>query len=98
MIFACQQAIEKTLKALYVKKTEKTPAYTHNLVKLLEDASLLPFISYWQRDFAEEWNAFYRESRYTGSFDQFEDLLTHEAATEILRETEEFIQWLRSRF
>lgn len=33
MAFSCQQAIEKILKAIYVKEKSETPPYTHNLIK-----------------------------------------------------------------
>ena len=38
--FMCQQAIEKILKALYVIQHQKTPPYTHNLIRLWEHLSL----------------------------------------------------------
>ena len=35
--FMWQQAIEKLLKAGYVKARSSTPPYTHNLLRLLQD-------------------------------------------------------------
>ena len=37
--FMCQQAIEKILKACYVKQHTSTPPYTHNLLRLIKDLS-----------------------------------------------------------
>jgi HEPN domain-containing protein len=44
--FMCQQAIEKILKACYVKHHGVTPPYTHNLLRLLAE---LP----WKEDIQE---------------------------------------------
>jgi HEPN domain-containing protein len=35
--FMCQQAIEKILKACYVKQYQSTPPYTHNLLRLVKE-------------------------------------------------------------
>jgi len=35
--FMCQQAIEKLLKACYVKHRDSTPPYTHNLLRLMTE-------------------------------------------------------------
>ena|SRR3989338_4500677 len=38
--FACQQFLEKYLKAAYVKKHEKVPPYTHSLLRLCKELKL----------------------------------------------------------
>lgn len=38
--FACQQFLEKYLKAAYVKRFEKIPPYTHSLLRLCKELSL----------------------------------------------------------
>lgn len=63
--FTCQQTIEKTLKALFVKEKEETPPYTHNLIKLLSDLSVSSKIDEEKRKFMEILNSYYIESRYT---------------------------------
>ena len=43
--FTCQQAIEKLLKALFVKTKNCTPPYTHNLLKLCDETGLMSELS-----------------------------------------------------
>lgn len=38
--FACQQFLEKYLKAAYVKQFKKVPPYTHSLLKLCKELTL----------------------------------------------------------
>ena len=40
VLFCCQQAVEKMLKAVIVKQTNEFPPRLHNLMRLAEFASL----------------------------------------------------------
>jgi HEPN domain-containing protein len=63
--FTCQQAIEKTLKALYVKEKGETPPYSHNLMKLIDMVSLKNALSPEQIDFIIVLNTYYIQTRYS---------------------------------
>ena len=60
--FTCQQAIEKIMKAIYIKEKNETPPYTHNLIKLLNYLSLASSIKEEHIRFLEILNSYYIES------------------------------------
>ncbi len=95
--FMCQQALEKILKACYVKYHGATPPYTHNLLRLLAE---LP----WKEDVddrklatIETLNSYYIESRYTEDIQELAKALTETKANEILETTRELFGWIRSK-
>ena len=93
--FTCQQTIEKTLKALYVKEKEETPPYTHNLIKLLNEISLSSKIDGDKKKFMETLNSYYVESRYTEEIEEISKLVTSGKAKEIFLKTKELFSWLK---
>jgi len=95
--FTCQQTIEKTLKALYVKEKDETPPYTHNLIKLLSDLSVSSKIDEEKRKFMEILNSYYIESRYTEEIKEISKMLTGKKAKEILSKTKELFLWLKEK-
>ena len=40
VVFCCQQAVEKTLKAIIAKRTGETPPRIHSLMRLAEKAAI----------------------------------------------------------
>ena len=96
--FMCQQAIEKILKAGFVKEHEKTPPYTHNLLRLIKELPLLNEMANSGRmSVLEELNSYYIESRYTEDIDLLTRILTSEKADWILKSTKELYQWIQSK-
>lgn len=95
--FTCQQAIEKTLKAIYVKEKKETPPYTHNLIKLLSDLSISSTIDEEKRKFMETLNSYYIESRYTEEIKEMSKILTGEKAKEIFSKTKGLFLWLKEK-
>ena len=95
--FMCQQAVEKLLKACYVKHRNATPPYTHNLLRLMAelpwngemDASLVATL--------ESLNSYYLESRYTEDIQELAAALTESKARAILADTKELFAWIRSK-
>jgi len=63
--FTCQQAVEKILKAIYVKENQQTPPYTHNLLRLVDSLSVSAALNEEKMRFLETLNSYYIESRYT---------------------------------
>ena len=96
--FMCQQAIEKLLKAGYVKEHSSTPPYTHNLLRLLKDISWFNEIENTDRmHVIEELNSYYIESRYTEDINNLSNMLTEEKAGQILKSTRELYQWIQCK-
>ena len=95
--FTCQQAIEKIMKAIYIKEKNETPPYTHNLIKLLNYLSLASSIKEEHIRFLEILNSYYIESRYTEEINELLIILSSEKANDILLKTEKLFQWLREK-
>ncbi|MBI5873245.1 MAG: HEPN domain-containing protein [Candidatus Omnitrophica bacterium] len=64
VIFMCQQAVEKMLKAVYVKNKKEVPPRTHNLLYLIDVLDI--DVGGANRALLSELNQFYLESRYPG--------------------------------
>ena len=62
VLFTCQQALEKLLKALVICETGKFPPRIHNLLKLAEKAKLE--LSEEEKVYMEKLNYYYIGSRY----------------------------------
>jgi len=93
--FTCQQTIEKTLKALYVKEKQETPPYSHNLIRLAEELSGIKPIDEDANRFLERLNSYYIQSRYTEEIHQISKSLNKKNAQEILSKTGELFKWLK---
>lgn len=94
--FTCQQTIEKVLKALYVKEKNDTPPYTHNLIRLVEELSVVRQINEETNRFLETLNSYYIQSRYTEEIERISKSLNKKSAGEILSKTEELFKWLKN--
>ncbi len=95
--FTCQQSIEKLLKALFVKKKGRTPPYTHNLLKLCEDAGIMTELNENQLSFIEQLCSYYIQSRYTEELHRLSSMLTKDTTSLLYRETGELFSWLRQK-
>jgi HEPN domain-containing protein len=94
VLFCCQQAVEKMLKAIIAKRTGQLPPRLHNLIRLTEFISL--DIEKDKADFFRELSTWYVQSRYPEEISDIAEQISHEKAGEILNKTEEVIQWLSS--
>jgi len=95
--FMCQQAIEKILKACYVKYYNTTPPYTHNLLRLLAELPWKENIGDRMLETLETLNSYYIESRYTEDIQELAKTLTETKASEVLEATRELFGWIRSK-
>jgi HEPN domain-containing protein len=95
--FMCQQAIEKILKACYVKQHESTPPYTHNLLRLIKELKFKDEVGDEIMSAIEELNSYYIESRYTEDIEELSKLLTEAKAVSVLNSTKELFGWIRAR-
>jgi HEPN domain-containing protein len=95
--FMAQQAVEKLLKACYVRHHVATPPYTHSLLRLLAE---LP----WQADVPSEkveamerLNSYYIESRYTEDIEELKGMLDREEAERLLTVAQELFAWIKAK-
>jgi HEPN domain-containing protein len=95
--FMCQQCIEKTLKAIFVKEIQTAPPYTHNLVTLANKLSCAEFLMQNYRKTIEDLNACYIESRYAEELEEISKGLTEMASRELFIKTEELLEWLKTK-
>jgi HEPN domain-containing protein len=95
--FMCQQAVEKMLKACFVKEHQTPPPYTHSLVRIAEKLSLFNNIDQDRQQNLELLNSYYITSRYSEDFDEFSKAITPENAKRLFDFTEGFLQWLKSQ-
>jgi len=94
VLFCCQQAIEKALKSLIVKKTGELPPRLHDLMKLAKAADIKP--ADLQIVFLRELSAYYIQSRYPEEIEDMSQQTTRTIASDALKKTEELLQWLKS--
>lgn len=94
VLFCCQQAVEKALKAKIVGLTGELPPRIHNLLRLSEKAGIDLQVEMAQ--FFGELSDFYVQSRYPEEISAIGAKVSRDIATEILSKTEEVIQWLLS--
>ncbi len=94
VVFCCQQAVEKVLKALFAEQRQELPPRIHDLRRLAEEIRLQT--SPKQFDFLGELSGCYLESRYPNEMALLAKSTKRPGATRILRETEEMVKWLSS--
>ena len=94
VLFCCQQAVEKMLKAIYARKLEDVPPRTHQLVRMAEEIKLE--LSEEHKGFLRELSAYYIQSRYPDEMENMADGISVDLAKQVLERTEELIRWLRS--
>jgi HEPN domain-containing protein len=91
VLFCCQQAVEKMLKAVIAKQTGRVPPRLHNLNRLAERTGLE--FSEKRMDLLGELSSYYVQSRYP---EETDTETTREIAEDTLTLTEEAVQWLQS--
>lgn len=94
VIFCCQQAVEKALKAVIIYKTGKLAPRIHNLPRLAEIAELP--IEESTLELMARLSAFYFQSRYPGQMELPSGAAGKDYAEAALNKTEEIVKWLLS--
>ena len=97
VVFTCQQAIDKLLKAIYVDENQQTPPYTHNLLRLVDSLKISKTLNEEKNSFLETLNSYYIESRYTEEISELSGLLDREKAEQVFSSTRELFSWLKSQ-
>ena len=97
MGFICHQIIEKALKAAIVFKLNDIPPKDHRLLKLSALANLDDDLSEEQILFLSRLSPFQIEARYPSYKEKINAILTENYCAELLKETEEFLCWIKTR-
>lgn len=93
VLFTCQQAIEKVLKAIVIAKTKKFPPRIHNLVKLADIAGIV--LDKEQSLFLEKLSYYYLETRYPDDIVKIGKQIKKNLAKQYFDKTGDIIKWLR---
>lgn len=91
--FFCHLAIEKMLKAFYIREKTDTPPKIHNLIVLAERSLLLKDLNESQLDFLSELNTFQLEGRYPVDRELFYRQTPKSKFKEIIKKTEVEMKW-----
>lgn len=95
--FMCHQAVEKMLKALYVKQTSTMPPYIHKLDRLVDLVGLKVVISKERNDFIDELTPLNIQARYPAYREAIFSLIDKEKAAKIIEKAEELLLWLKAQ-
>ncbi|MDH4027526.1 MAG: HEPN domain-containing protein [Nitrospirota bacterium] len=95
VLFTCQQAVEKLLKALVTKNTGQFPPKTHDLIRLQELAGI--DIAEDRKEFISRLSYYYIETRYPKELADISKDLTNRTASEYLKDTKALLRWLRQK-
>jgi HEPN domain-containing protein len=94
VLFCCQQAVEKMLKALIAKRTRALPPRLHNLMRLAEVASLT--VPEDTAHLFRRLSDFYIASRYPAELDEATWSVNPVQVRQTYADTEEALTWLLS--
>ena len=94
-LFFCHLTIEKTLKALVVKHTQKHARLDHNLIRLSESTGLS--LSEEQLNALTEINSFNISGRYDDEKFEFHKKATQEFTEKYFNETTNLYLWLKKQ-
>jgi len=95
-VFTCHLAVEKALKGLYHKRTCEIPPRTHNLVYLLNKLGIKP-----EKSMAKSiavLNQANIATRYPESLEILQKNYTKAVTSNIVKESEEIIRWIKEQF
>ena len=97
MAFFCHQITEKALKAVIANIAGEVPPKIHDLIKLALKSEIYGSLSEKQLAFLEELDPFNIEARYPDYKVKIEETLNQEKCGRILKETEDFLCWIKKK-
>jgi len=92
VLFCCQQAVEKALKALIAQQTDEMPPRLHSLARLADRAGLR--LDETKTEQFIRLNSYYIPSRYPGEMPAPSAAADKALAEEALQATEGIVEWL----
>ncbi len=96
VVFMCQQAVEKTLKAILAFQGKEIKPI-HHLSKLAELAGILPEFSEETLSLIEKLGSYYLNARYKETIDALSKAIGKKEAKEYLNKSESLITWLTQK-
>lgn len=93
--FMAHQVAEKSLKALYCKRTESEPPYTHDLWKLIRNMDLIFEPSDGFSELIDQLQPLNIEARYPQDRERLITYLTRERCVTLLRHVEGLMAWIQ---
>lgn len=96
VVFMCQQAVEKTLKAILAFQGKEIKPI-HNLSKLAELANILQELDKETHIFIDRLSHYYLNARYKETIDTLSQAVGKTEAKEYLMKTEKVIIWLTQK-
>jgi HEPN domain-containing protein len=90
----CHQAIEKILKAYFVKSQNQTPPFSHSLSLLAKKSGLFTELTEIQKDFIDQIEPLNIEARYPSQKERLLKSLSKIKCSEILKKTRELHECL----
>lgn len=94
--FMCHQAMEKTLKAHYVKARQDVPPFSHNLRYLASQAGMYDTLSEEQKTLLDTLQPLNIESRYPDHKRKVLESLNSRVVGALLEQTRGLHRWLRN--
>ncbi len=94
VLFCCQQAVEKMLKAIIAERTKGLPPRIHQLMRLAEAAGLE--VSGERAEFLRELSSYYIQMRCPEEIKDLASQAKKEGTQRVMDRTEEVFQWLDS--
>ncbi len=95
--FMAHQAIEKILKALFVRLKNQSAPFSHSLSFLAKKADIYDSFSEEQKDFIDTLEPMNIETRYPVHKEQLMKSLTEERCIEIIKNTKELHKWIMKK-
>ena len=94
VVFCCQQAVEKAIKAIIVRQSDDFPPRIHALVRLTEVAALE--LTDERAQLLRELSSYYIQTRYPEEIQASGEKISEAQSREILAQTEGPVRWLLS--
>jgi len=95
VVFMCQQALEKVIKALYINMLDAEPPRSHNLAFMFNQLGITASTE--TMEFFNALSAHYISNRYPEYKDKLSTALSKAKAKDYLQQTEANYQWLKSQ-
>ena len=96
-VVMCQQAIEKILKALYVKNTGQIPEKTHNLIKLVQNVEITNNLDEETIILFNKLILYYLGSRYPDKRAKLQAECNYGFVEDIINKTKEVFKWVKEK-
>jgi HEPN domain-containing protein len=95
--FMAHQVVEKSLKALYWKRTASEPPYTHDLWKLIRNMNLALEVSDGLSDLIDQLQPLNIEARYPQDRERLISYLSRERCVALIGQVERMMAWIQSK-